>query len=145
MDKVGTAAGLMTPGSGTMHDAGVAAQELELGNYGRAAGATLLGTAGGMLDFIPGAGIAKGIMRGITGGTRILNEVLPVAGAGAIIPVGGRAKAAMDLAEGYKDTVGKAVADPTWWHGISENKLRRPLEEMSATHVPTTELKPGRS
>lgn len=33
-------------------------------------------------------------------------------------------------------------SSPTWYHPIARNKLDRPLEEMSATRVPTTEMAP---
>lgn len=81
LTKLGLGAALAVPGSGTMHDANAAAREAELGNYGKAAAATALGTAGGLLDFIPGAALAKNIMKGLTGGTRVLTDVAPTLGA----------------------------------------------------------------
>ena len=40
---------------------------------------------------------------------------------------------------------GTRVGPGTWYHPISENKLLRPLEEMSATRVPTADLAPRKA
>jgi len=130
-DKLGTAAELLIPGGGTMQDAAEAGRQLELGNYGRAAGATALGAGSAALDFIPGGAAVKGVLKGLATGTRHINDILPAAGAaGAILPKVRRGKAAAVEAPAVVRDEATAA---------TEKILEQAARERRPTYPPATE------
>jgi hypothetical protein len=134
LTKAGTIAQLATPRFGTDADIGT---PLEQGDYGRAASATALGTAGAALDMIPGEAAVKGILKGITGGFKKVKDFAPegaMALGGAL--KGGRSKAAEEATE-FLTGAPAIVRDEAT--AATEKILEHAAKERRPTYPPATQ------